>query len=132
MKSNITDYEAACTFLERDPHALPDVSRLPVDEREYVIANYKLTVIAKAINKEALGKEYRPDYTNNTEYKYNAAWWVKATKEKPAGSGFSFAICDYWHTSAHVGSRLCFPSSELALYFAENFQDLHIKNQLFP
>ncbi len=129
MKSKITDFKSACKFLKRST-ALPDVSMIDKKHREYIINHYKLLVQTEALNLEQTGKEYKPDYTNSNEGKYIPWFEVKANKKHPAGSGFSCTLYVGWGADAVVGSRLCFPSSELALYSAKKWEKQHIINQL--
>lgn len=73
----------------------------------------KLQVIATALN-----EGWQPDWTNSNQYKYYA--WFKMS-----GSGLSFHGAVLWHTVTLVGSRICFKSSELAEYAAEQFEDIY-------
>lgn len=99
---------------------LPDVSNLPEWLRQQVIVDYKLLVIASAIN-----EEWEPNWDDNTEYKYYP--WFKLSS-----SGVGFSCDDYVcvYSLALVGSRLVFPTSEKAKYFANQFLDLHRESRL--
>ena len=71
----------------------------------------KIELIAKVLN-----DGWKPDWTNEAEYKY---WpWFEYDKKKKA---FSFVGCDFFYTFSYVGSRLCFKSRELAEYAAKQF-----------
>jgi hypothetical protein len=72
---------------------------------------------------EVLNEGWKPDFSNQTEYKYYP--WLKYA----AGSGFSYYVYGYDHTCSLVGSRLCYKSAELAKYAAKQFQDIY--NQFF-
>jgi hypothetical protein len=75
------------------------------------IRNYQsLVVIAKALN-----EGWQPDWTNDNQRKYTP--WFK----HKAGFGLSCDAYDFWDTDASVGSRLCYKSSELAVYAATQF-----------
>lgn len=74
----------------------------------------KLNIIARALN-----EGWTPDWSNSNEYKYYP--WM----EYSVGSGFSFYAYDFDHTNAHIGSRLCFKSRELAEYAGKQFKDIY-------
>lgn len=80
-----------------------------------VVAYLKLRVIAKAING---GKVM--DYLNTSENKdypyFNA---------KGSSSGFSFNGCDFNASSSRVGSRLCYLSSDRAIYAGKQFLEIY-------
>ena len=82
------------------------------------VAHAKLSIIAKALN-----EGWIPDWEDDDESKYYP-WF-----EYKAGVGFSRTNYDDWYTNTYVGSRLCFKSSELALYAGKQFEVLY--NQLF-
>ncbi len=117
---DIKTYEDACKKLGVDPNALPEVSLLPVKDQAPVIAHYKLIKIAEALN-----NGWQPDWTKSSEYKYFPYFVIKKDKEHPSGFGFSFTSYADWRAFAHVGSRLCFKSSDMALYAGEQFADLY-------
>lgn len=135
MESKIKTFEDACKLLKLNPKDLPTVTKLPAKHKKYIVANYKLVVITEALNKEyskanKLKKTWQPDYNAHNKYKYFPYFWVKADKKKPSGFGFSATACDYWHARTTVGSRLCFPTYELAIYSGKQFEKLHIEMQL--
>ena len=65
---------------------------------------------------------WRPDWANSNEYKY-WPWFVY----NPASAGFSCANTDNAasSTNAHVGSRLCYKTRELATYAGRQFEGLY-------
>ena len=119
ITDKVKTYEDAAKLLELDPALLPDVSMLPEDEREALIANYKLWVIAKALN-----EGWKPDWSNYNEYKYYPYFYYTADKGG-AGVGFASDDCAYVSTDSGVGSRLCFKSQELAEYAGKQFVGLY-------
>lgn len=120
MKNNkIKTFEDACAALKISTE-LPDVSKLPEKHRKAIIAHYKLVIITEALN-----EDWEPNWDDSNEWKYIPWLRVKATKENPAGVGFSNYAYGYGHSYAGVGSRLCLRSSELALYMGEKFQELY-------
>lgn len=125
MESNIKTFEDACKAQNVNPELLPDVSVIPEKYQKRAIADYKLSVIADALN-----EGWEPDWSNSGERKYFPWFEVDADKANPSGFGFSDARYDYWDTGTIVGSRLCFKSSELALYAGKQFEQLYIDHQL--
>ena len=81
------------------------------------IAYRKLKTIAEALN-----EGWRPDWANSNEYKY-WPWFVY----NPAAAGFSCANTNgaASDTAAHVGSRLCYKTRELATYAGRQFEGLY-------
>ena len=71
---------------------------------------------------EALNEGWRPDWANSNEYKY-WPWFVY----NPAYAGFSCAAANGTAstTTAHVGSRLCYKTRELATYAGRQFEGLY-------
>jgi hypothetical protein len=116
----IKTYEGACKSIGLNPKSLPKVSALPIKHRNALVAHYKLIIIAQALN-----EGWEPNWNDSSECKYYPWFEVKATKNTPAGVGFSYSLCDRWYTSSTVGSRLCFKSSELALYAGKQFKKLY-------
>lgn len=110
----VTSYETACSQLGIStelPFEFDDEFNPFYEE---VVARYKLSVIAKALQ-----EGWQPDWTKRDEKK----WYVWF--EYKAGVGFVVADADYVRTYTCVGSRLCFPTSDLARYFGEQFIELH-------
>ena len=72
---------------------------------------------------EALNDGWKPNWDDSDEYKYYI-WWNMQS------SAFSVDTVDYRYSVSGVGSRLCFRSSELAEYCANQFKDLWRKYML--
>lgn len=83
------------------------------------IAYRKLKIIAKALN-----EGWTPDWANSNQRKY-----MVYLTDYTAGVGFSATDYDLWFTGSVCGSRLCYASSELAMYAGTQFRDLY--NQFF-
>lgn len=111
MYTDIKSFEDACKALNYDP-TLPEFPMASADEKKALIAHYKLTVIAKAIN-----EGWTPNWGNSNQWKYFP--WFKMS------DGFSFrvAVCNLSHS--RVGSRLCFQSEEKAEYAGKQFIKLY-------
>lgn len=118
LYDNITDrvksFEDACQVLGISTN-VPEVKGLPRKHQKAIIANYKLIVIAEALN-----EGWKPNWQDSDEYKYYP--WFDMSN--PAGVGFSYTDSTASASSANVGSRLCLKNRELAIYFGQTFTDL--------
>lgn len=107
----VKSFEEACEVLGLDPTALPDVSKLPVKHQQASICNYKLMIVAEALN-----EGWQPNWNDMNEAKYQPVFEVKASKNKLGGSGLVCYTARRWYDDTDVSSRLCFKSRELAEY----------------
>lgn len=116
--SEIKTWESVCEKLNISPDLLPDVSLLEEKDRKNVIAYYKLTKVAEALN-----DGWVPDWSNSDEYKY----YPYFDMNPEGGSGFSFFGTFYtgWFATGVVGSRLCYRTRALAKHAGEVFIDLY-------
>lgn len=118
LYDNITDrvktFEDACQVLGISTD-VPEVKGLPRKHQKAIVANYKLIIIAEALN-----EGWKPNWQDSNEYKYYP--WFDMSN--PAGVGCSHALNAASTTSANIGSRLCFKNRELAIYFGQTFTDL--------
>lgn len=118
LYDNITDrvksFEDACQVLGISTN-VPEVKGLPRKHQKAIIANYKLIIIAEALN-----EGWKPNWQDSDEYKYYP--WFDMSN--PAGVGFSHTANTASYTSALLGSRLCLKNRELAIYFGQTFTDL--------
>lgn len=117
FSSKITDriktFEDACAELELDPEkVLTDFLETASKDE---IAYRKLKIIAKALN-----EGWKPDWADSNQYKYFP--WLEYSR---SGSGFVCSVTYYSAATTYFGSRLCFKSSELALYIGKQFNDLY-------
>lgn len=117
MKETIKTFEDACKALNISTQ-LPDVSMLPSNEQKAIIAHYKLTVIARALN-----EGWKPNWDNDDERKYYP--WFNMGEAAAPGVGFSFYGCGGVGGLSTVASRLCFKTSELAEYAGQQFTELY-------
>lgn len=110
----------ACEVEKLDPKkVIPDFSCYPKKDQASMIAHAKLVIIVRAANRLANGgKEWRPDFDNGSQLKYEI-WFTKSP------SGFRFVGFDFWLSHSYVGSRLCFLSREVAEYIATTFIGLY-------
>lgn len=93
---------------------VPDFSNLPTDMRKHFEAQYKMIVIAEALN-----EEWIPDWDNYDEYKYYP--WFEMS---PSSFAFGDSDCGDAYACAGSGSRLKFRTRELAEYAAKQFIDI--------
>jgi len=91
------DFEESCKGLEKDE-----------------IAYKQIKIIAKALN-----NGWTPDWDNSNEGKYYPYFDMRS------GVGFSYSDCGRWDSVATVGSRLCFKSSDLAIYAGKQFESIY-------
>lgn len=99
----------------------------------HVVAYYQLTICARNWNTDAdTGKVWQPNWFNTNEWKYYPWMEIKAYEENPAGFGFSFSYCAHDLSATDVGSRLCFPTSDMARYFSQTFADLYKDYWMIP
>lgn len=93
---------------------VPDFLEVPEDMRAYFVAQYKMSVIAEALN-----EEWTPDWNNDNERKWRV--WFNMSP-----SAFAFGDSDYDCSAANAGggSRFCFKSEKLAIYCAKQFLDI--------
>lgn len=118
LYDNITDrvksFEDACQVLGISTN-VPEVKGLPRKHQKAIIANYKLIIIAEALN-----EGWKPNWQDSDEYKYYP--WFDMSN--PAGVGYSYTNYTASITYANFGSRLCLKNRELAIYFGQTFTDL--------
>ena len=121
ITEQVKTFEDACKVLGLEPENLPIVENLPEKDRQSIIAYYKLTIIARALN-----EGWEPNFADWNEWKYWNWFYVEANGES---AGFAFAYTDNAAsgTSALIGSRLCFKTRELATYAREQFRDLYFE-----
>ena len=114
IRERVTSFEDALAVTGRP--ALPDFSNVPADLRDYFEAQYKVVVIAEALN-----EGWTPDWTDHDQDK-----WFPWFHHPVSSSGFVFYGTDYCYSGAIAGygSRLCFKNSELARYFGDQFIEI--------
>ena len=93
---------------------VPDFSNLPTDMRKHFEAQYKMIVIAEALN-----EGWIPDWDNYNEYKYYP-WFEMSPSSFAFGGSFYDRAC----ADAGSGSRLCLKNKELSEYCGKQFIDL--------
>ena len=121
--THLETFESAAKFVGIDPNQLPEVSHLPERFQKATIAQYKLAVISEAAWKK---EDQVIDWYNWNQYKYYP-WWDMSPENKPVGSasGFSFAVVYHAHAYSYVGSRLVYPTRDIAKYVANQHIELY-------
>ena len=107
----------ACKKLGKSQDMLPDVSMLDERMQKYLIGLYKLAVI-----RDAIVDGWEADYKNRNQRKWYAVFIYDS-----ASTSFRFFVAayDYTFASAGSGARLSFETEEQAIYFGEQFIDIH-------
>lgn len=116
IQNRIKSYEDACHELDLEPEYLPNVYYCEPEDQASIIAFYKLTIIARALN-----EGWKPNWKDNSEYKWFP--WFEVNRGA-AGFGCSAASSTATSAAADFGSRLCCKSKELATYFGKQFENL--------
>lgn len=121
--SNIKTVEDACnllgTTMEKE---FPESVKSQFTDDELAFRELKL--IARALNQED-GTPWEPDWSNWDENKYYPWMRVDTSDGNVAGSGFSDYAYYCGGAVTGVGSRLCFKSSDLAMYAGRQFSDIY-------
>jgi hypothetical protein len=115
LSQKITDrvktFEDACEVKGVDPVSILPYKAPANSFEKGLNAMAKMMVIA-----EVLQEGWQADFGNSNQYKYYP-WY----EYKGAGFGFSITYYGSTRTGTTVGSRLCFPTIELAEYFGKQF-----------
>ena len=120
---HLETFESAAQLVGIDPTKLPEVEHLPGRHKKSQIALYKLSIISEAAWKQ---ENTVIDWYNWDQGKYYP-WWDMSPEDKSVGSasGFSFGVVDFGLGHSRVGSRLVFPTRDIARYVANQHIDLY-------
>ncbi len=116
ITEKVRSFEDACKVLDITPN-IPDLSAIPQNLQKSVLADYKLKVIAQALN-----EGWIPDWSNGKWDKYFP--WFDFDDSSSAGR-FSFDDSAHQRSLSNVGSRLCYKSQELSDYAGTQFESLY-------
>jgi hypothetical protein len=97
---DIKTVEDAFKAVGVDINKLPDFSMAPTEDQKALEDHYKMIIVAKALN-----GDWKPNWQDDDEYKYFPYFDMEA--------GLVFYAYYCYFTYSHVGSRLCFHSSEI-------------------
>lgn len=118
---NLESFENAANYLGIDPTKLPDVSMLPEGSQKAIVSFYKISIISQASWKQ---EDKVIDWYDWDQYKYYP--WFDMSPERVGSSvGFSCNGYDYGNARSGVGSRLVFPTREIAEYVGKTHLDLY-------
>ena len=118
VRKRIKTFEDALAETGRPP--VPSFLDVPEDMKAYFIAQYKMSVIAEALN-----EGWIPNWDNDNERKWRV-WFVMS----PSAFAFDGSGCAYSDAYAGGGSRLRLLSEIAADFLAETFLDIWKKVQL--
>jgi hypothetical protein len=124
ITEKIKSFEDACNHLGIELK-LPEVGGLYPDHQKGIIAFYKLSVIATALN-----EGWKPDWSDRNQRKW-FPWWYVDPDRSTAGLAFAFTHNTASIASAYFGSRLGFKTEALARYSADQFKELYEDFLLF-
>lgn len=136
IMERVKTFEDACEVLGEDHQyvkAYREWMRIYYEECKDVTAYLKLRIICAALN-----DVWKPDFTNESEWKYYS-WFVLYTEEEykdldeedkarcsrvVGGLVYAYANNASSHSGTYFGSRLAFKTRELAEYCGKQFVDI--------
>src|ERR1035437_4739562 len=95
--------------------ATPEFQEVPEEMRDYFKAVYQAVVITKA-----LVADWKADWKDSNQYK-----WYPWFRMSSGGFVFCHTGYDITITYAGIGSRLCFPTDEMAEYAGKQFTEVY-------
>lgn len=111
IMDRVKTYADVCGVLGIHPFNSLPYPNAKTKDQHAVNSFFKCMNIATVLN-----EGWEPDWSNKNQYKYYV--WLGEYK---AGSGFSHSDFDDSYADTFVGSRLCFPTSELAMHASTQF-----------
>ncbi|MBA4852040.1 hypothetical protein [Emticicia sp. BO119] len=117
---HLKTFEAAAISLGKDPNILPQVEGIDEGHAKALTAVYKLFIISEAAWK---AEDKKIDWNDFGQYKYYP--WFDMENSSGSPSGFSFNVFGYDFAYSSVGSRLVFPSREIARYVGQTHLELY-------
>ena len=117
---HLKTFESAAEILEKNGQAIPSVEGIDPKHAKAIVAIYKLFVISEAAWKFE-GKSI--DWNNYDQRKHYH--WFDLESASGSACGFSFGGCVCGLSFSCVGSRLVFPSREVAEYVAKTHLELY-------
>ena len=125
-KTKIT-FEEFCKKHNVDA-TLPEITGVSEIVKKQMIATYKWELIVKTLNNEGQDKEWVPDYSDKSQWKYEMCVYYTPS------SGWSLDGVGSWYSGANCGARLAFLKREHAnkayeLFGKEVYQKI---NYLIP
>lgn len=120
ITDRVKSYTDACNVLGIEPMNEQDMKEQGYRPDE--IARRKLETITEALN-----EGWKPDWNNTNEYKYYPYFYIEENAKAQGAAGLSsaYTYSAAAHTTANVGSRLCFHDRETARYAGRTFTELY-------
>lgn len=113
ITEKVESFVDACRELKISPN-IPDTTYCSRKSQKSVIAFYKLTIIAMALN-----EGWKPDFENHKENKFYP--WFKILKDNVVFTGRCHSVVN---ASSGESTKLACKSEKLAHYFGRQFEDL--------
>lgn len=129
----VKSFEEACAKQGYDPATvLPDVSMFPKQHREALISFAKLVIVNEALRVDPkTGEPWIPNWSDTDQYKYYPWFDLELHgKRNPSGFRFGASYCAYGLST--VGSRLVYPTSQIAEYAGTQFEALYKAIMVLP
>jgi len=114
IQDRVKTYEDACFELGIDPTKLPNFKEINDQVRVSVIAYYKLTIIARALN-----EGWNPDYKD-----FKQGWHIPVFHINDNKTGICFLNTNFISVIDVTTFHLCCKTKELAEYFGRQFIDI--------
>lgn len=123
-KTTLSSFESAAKSAGIDPSILPGVEGLPEGHGKAVIAAYKLFIISQAA--WSLANQVI-DWNDYSQRKFYPWFDLENYDEVRVGSasGFSYGVFGFVNSASGVGSRLVFPSREIASFIGETHINIY-------
>ena len=117
--NHLQTFESACSYLGKEP-ILPIVNNIDEKHSKAIVAAYKLFTISEASWKQM---NMEIDWNNFEQTKYYP--WFDLEDSSGSAPGFSFFVYVCGFSVSTVGSRLVFPSREIAEYVGKTHEELY-------
>ncbi|WP_412464235.1 hypothetical protein [Flavobacterium mekongense] len=99
---------------------LPEITNVSEEVKKQMLATYKWEHIVKTLNNEGQEKEWKPDYDDRNQPKYEIYVY------KSSGSGWSLVVVAFWYTFTFCGARRVFRTREIARYAGEKLLHFYL------
>ena len=121
---HLETFEAACELLGYNAsEVLPVVEKMPEQLAKAATAATKLFVLSEAAWK---AEDKTIDWKDYNQRKYYGWFDLDAdVGEVGSSAGFSFDVCDCDRSRSYVGSRLVFPTREIAEYVGKTHLSIY-------
>lgn len=120
ITDRVKSYADACKVLGIEP--MNEQNMKAQGFRPDEVARRKLETITEALN-----EGWKPDWNNTDQCKYYPYFFIRENAKAEGTAGLAYAYTHYAasHTTASIGSRLCFHDSDTARYAGNTFTELY-------